>query len=233
MSPTPDANALGSALQHILWIGGATDSGKTSVTRALAAAHGWTAYHYDRYDRVEPPGHLSRADPARHPYMDAFRTKSLEDRWLNTTPQDLFAAWLRSTAERFEFVLDDLHALPPGHITVAEGYGFLPELVAPLLSSAHQAIWLVSDEQFKRETYARRCDHGEKGVWKTLTRDPLRARENHIGRDLLIASHIRQRASERGLTVVTIDGSRTLDEVTAAVDRHFAPHLQASPAPAA
>src|SRR5688572_12831588 len=195
MTPTGYTNALKAALQHILWIGGATDSGKTSVTRALTSAHGWDAYHYDRYDRIEPPGHLSRVDPTRHPFLDAFRNKSLEDRWLNTTPHDLFAAWLPSTAERFEFVLDDLRALPPGQITVAEGYGLLPELVASLLSSPRQAIWLVSDERFKRETYARRSDLGEKGVWKTLARDPLRARDNHIGRDLLIASHIRQSAA--------------------------------------
>jgi hypothetical protein len=36
------------ALARVLWIGGATDAGKTSVARALAARHGWQSYHYDR-----------------------------------------------------------------------------------------------------------------------------------------------------------------------------------------
>ena len=228
MTKAPGADALRAALAHVVWVGGATDSGKTSVARALATAHDWEAYHYDRFDRVEAPGHVSRIDPARHPHMDAFRNKTLEDRWVNTTPEEMLAAWLESTAERFEFVLDDLLALPSGRLTVAEGYGMLPELVAPLLSSPRQGIWLVSDERFKRESHARRTALGEKGsLWSQLS-DPQRARENHIGRDLLIAAHIRQRASERGLTVVEVDGAQTLDEVIAEVEAHVAPYLVAT-----
>ena len=224
----PGADALRTALAHVVWIGGATDSGKTSVARALAAAHGWQEYHYDRFDRIEAPGHYSRIDPARHPFMDVVRNASLEDRWVNTDPEKMLAAWLRVVTERFEFVLDDLLALSSGRLTVAEGYGLLPELVAPLLRSPRQAIWLVSTETFKREIYAGRVARGEKGsLWPQLS-DPQKARENHIGRDLLIAAHIRQRAGERGLTVVQVDGARTLDEVIAEVEARVEPYLAAT-----
>ncbi len=211
---------LKAALAHVVWIGGATDSGKTSVTRALAERHGWQTYHYDRYDRAELPGHSARADPVRQPHMYAFRTKSLEDRWVNTTPEEMLAGWLGQIPERFAFVLDDLRALPSTPVVVAEGYGFLPELVAPLMGSLQQTIWLVSTEGFKRESYERRAARGEKGQWQQLS-DPARARENHIGRDLLIGNHIKQRADDLGLRVIEIDGDQSLEQVIAEVDAHF------------
>jgi len=163
--------------------------------------------------------------------MHAFRVKNLEDRWVNTTPDEMLADWLGSTHERFQFVLDDLLALPPTPLTVAEGYGLLPELVAPLHSSAHQAIWLVSDEAFKRESYARRTVRGEKGVWKLQLSDLDRARENHIGRDLLIAAHVKRSANALGLTVMEIDGARSVEEVIAESEAHFAPYVQVAAEP--
>ena len=59
------------ALGNVLWIGGAADSGKTSVARALTERHGWQAYHYDRYDREVAPGHWARIDPQRQTQMYA------------------------------------------------------------------------------------------------------------------------------------------------------------------
>lgn len=207
-------------LAHVLWIGGSTDAGKTSVAQALAAKHGWQKYHYDRYDRFEPPGHWSRIDPARHPHLHAERARSLDDRWVKTTPEEMVAEWLRTTPERFQMTLEDLLALPPAPPIVAEGYGFLPDLVLPLLSSTRQAIWLVSTEEFKRASYARRG----KGRFSD-TSDPARARRNHIGRDLLLAARVRQRARELELTVVEIDGTRSLEEIVALVEAHVAPYV--------
>jgi hypothetical protein len=74
-----DAPGLGPRLPHVLWIGGATDAGKTSVAQALAGRHRLQAYHYGRYERVEPPGHWSRVDPAHHPTMDAWIGKTRDD----------------------------------------------------------------------------------------------------------------------------------------------------------
>src|SRR5688572_13984829 len=103
---------LRDALAHVLWIGGATDSGKTSVARSLAQQHGLRAYHYDQYDREAPPGHWSRADPVRHPHMHATPTRDRDWMWVHTTPEELVARWLRTTPERFQLALEDLLALP-------------------------------------------------------------------------------------------------------------------------
>jgi 2-phosphoglycerate kinase len=217
-------NTLKTSLAHVLWIGGATDSGKTSVARALAEKYGLQAYHYDLYDREVYPGHWAGADPARQPHMHATPTEDRNWMWVDTTPQELVQRWLETTPERFELTVEDLQALPSRPPIVAEGYGLSPELVQPLLTSPRQAIWLVSTETFKRATYERRG----KGQFAG-TRDPARARYNHIERDLLLAEYMRERAKELGLTVVEIDGNRSLDAVVALVTRHFGPFLPAAP----
>lgn len=142
---------------HVLWIGGSTDAGKTSVARALAEKYGWQEYHYDRYDRLEWPGHCARIDPIRRPSLFATRDRTRDAAWVQTTPEEMARERLRA-----------LPAVPP---IVAEGYGFLPELVRPLLSSPYPAIRLVSTEAFKRASYERRG----KGKFGD-TSDPERAR---------------------------------------------------------
>lgn len=104
---------------------------------------------------------------------------------------------------------------------MAEGYGFSPDLVLPLLTSTRQAIWLVSNEEFKRASYERRG----KGTSFADTRDPVRARRNHMDRDMLLAEHIQRRAQELGLAVVGIDGTRSLQEIITLVAAQFAPFL--------
>jgi hypothetical protein len=220
--PTRSREGLRVALAHVLWIGGSTDSGKSSVARALAERHGLQVYHYDRYDREELPGHWARADPVRHPHMIASPIWDRDWMWVHTTPEELVKRWLQTTPERIELTLDDLLAWPSSPPVIAEGYGFAPELVLPLLSSTRQAIWLVSTEEFKRASYERR---GKSGAFAS-TSDPVRAHRNHLGRDLLLARHIRQSAEERGLVLVEIDGRRPLDEVVSVVEAHFEPFLQ-------
>jgi hypothetical protein len=222
--PTENQCDLTTALAHVLWIGGATDSGKTSVARALAKKYGLQSYHYDLFDRIELPGHWARTDPVRYPYMHDYDVTDRDRMWVDTTPEELVEVWLQTTPERFQLTLEDLSAMPSAPGIVAEGYGFSPALVLPFLSSNRQALWLVSNEEFKRATYERRG----KGAFAD-TRDPSRARRNHIGRDLLLAEHIGTQAEELGLTVVAIDKTRSLENIIALVEAHFEPFLVPGP----
>jgi len=176
---------LRSSLRNVLWIGGATDSGKTSVARELARKHGLQAYHYDLYDRLESPGHWSRIDPARHPPMRAQQVEDPDWTWVDTTPEELVERWHETTPERFELTLEDLRAIPAWPPSVAEGYGFTPDLVLPLLSSPRQAIWLVASEEFKRASYVRRG----KGAFEA-TRGPERARLEGASGDSFIDDYV-------------------------------------------
>lgn len=213
--------AAGGDLAHVLWIGGPPDSGKTSIARMLAEKYGLQVYHFDRHE----PAHFARHDPTRHPALHAAHPDRMtpEERWVAQTPEVMARATIASWTERFGMALDDLRVMPASPRIVAEGPGFFPECVAPLISDRRKAIWLVPAEAFKRESVARR---GKPGA-RNETSDPERATRNLIGRDLLMGEHVRKQARELGLTVYEVDGGMDLVGVAGLVEAHFAPWLAA------
>jgi hypothetical protein len=154
--------------------------------------------------------------------MHAALGQTLDEALVLTTPAEMVERWQETTRERFSMSLDDLLALRPERPLVAEGYGFLPALVAPVLSSPRQAIWLVPTEEFKLASFEQRVRSGGKGGTWARTSDPARARANHVARDLLIGDLVRAQARALGLTVVEVDGRRSLEETVDLVDAHFA-----------
>ena len=213
MLPTND---LKEKLSHVLWIGGATDAGKSTIARLLAERYRLQVYHYDRHDLR----HHQRLAQSKQMYR-AFLEASLEERCAVPEPHQLFQRALRTSQDRLTLVIEDLLALPAVKIILAEGFGLLPALIAPLLSSPHQAIWLVPAESFKRASMKRR----NKTSFAAETSDPQRATDNLFRRDLLLGKLVRRQARERGLTLLKVDGSACATEVASAVERHFAPCL--------
>jgi hypothetical protein len=208
---------LRTCLRHVLWIGGGTGAGKSSVAIALADRHGLTRYNYDWHDSRD---HTDRTRADRHPHRAAFLAMTLDDRWVLRTPREMANETIRSFRERFEMVIEDLLALPTDRQVIADGFGLLPELVHPVIESARQAIWLLPTPTFRVVALERRG-------WTTIegTTDPTRARENRLARDGLLTDHIRRRAATLGMVAIDIDGSRSLANVAAAVEQHFAPAL--------
>jgi hypothetical protein len=220
------------ALAHVLWIGGPPDAGKTSIAQLLARKHKLQVYHFDRREM----DHIGRADPARQPALAAFgaRLRGLDERafsedlWVARPPAAMARETVACWSERFGLAIEDLLVMPPAPPIVAEGPGFFPECVAPLIADRRKAVWLVPSEAFKRASVAGRNKPGA----RDQTSDPGRATRNLIDRDLLMGRHVRQRARALGLTVYEVDGARCLDEMAALVEAHFAPWLSA-PGPTA
>ena len=205
-------------LGHVCWLGGAPDSGKTSLATMLAERHGLPVYHFDRHEMA----HFGRATPERQPALWSLRPESMgpEERWLGSTPAQMARAALDAWSERCAMALDDLRALPADAALIAEGPGFFPDCLAPLLRDPRQAVWLVPSEAFKRASVLRRDK-----LSSVQLSDQSRAVENLIQRDLLLADHVRQRADALGLSVIEVDGSRSLSEIAATLEARFAPWL--------
>lgn len=166
------------ALSHVRWIGGATDSGKSTVAQKLAERCQMQVYHYDKYDLAHHET-LAETMPLYRRALEA----SLDERWVHPEPEDLLRRALRAMQDRFPLVIEDLLALPTERLIVAEGFGLLPELLAPLLSSKHQAIWLIPTEAFKWASMARRG----KPSFGDRVSDPEKAKTNLFTRDMLLA----------------------------------------------
>lgn len=223
LPPSPDA--LRVALAHVLWIGGPPDSGKTSIADRLAERHGAQVYHFDRHER----DHIRRADPIRHPAVFALGAllRDLDERalahelWLARPPEAMARDTIASWSQRVALAVEDLLAMPPAPPIVAEGPGFFPEAIAPLLGDPRRAVWLVPSEEFQRASAIRRDKPGA----RHLTADPALAQENLIRRDLLMGEHIRRQAAALGLATFAVDGRLGLQALAALVEARFAPWL--------
>jgi hypothetical protein len=207
---------LRQALSHVLWIGGATDTGKTTVSQIIVARHGLQLYNYDRHDLAQ----VKRLTRTRSHYK-AFLTDSLDERWVRPEPEQLVERALRAFRDRFPLVVEDLLGLPRSPMIVAEGFGLTPELLSPILSSKRQAIWLVPTKEFKWTSMKRR----NKPSFRKKTSNPERATSNVYKRDMLLAKHVWDQAQPLGLTVYKVDGSNSADEIATWIEQHFEPFI--------
>jgi hypothetical protein len=175
------------------WIGGGTGSGKTTVARVLAGRFGWRVFPLDAFWY----SHAARL-PEREPDPG--------EQWLGSAPAEQAAEFEALTRRRWPLVLSDVTGLPARPPVVVEGPQVLPDLVP----AGDAAVFLVATARFQRSVLEQRpLPH---------TRDPRQALDNRIEKDRLFAERIVQLAHRRGFPVITIDGSRSMDEVVAAVE---------------
>jgi shikimate kinase len=208
---------VGRDFSHVLWIGGATDSGKTTVSRIIAEKNGFQIYNYDRRDLPQIQ-QLAQSNPK---YKN-FLTASMDEKWVHPEPEDLLQFTLQAFRDRFPLVIEELTALPKEPMIVVEGHGLIPELVVPVLSSNHHAIWLVPSEEFKLASMKRRY----KPSFLDETTDKDRAIKNVLTRDMLLAELVMAQVQSFGQKVLQIDGSRTVEEVAIIIEEYFKPALR-------
>jgi hypothetical protein len=204
-------------LSHVRWIGGGTGAGKSTVAAILAARFALDIYDGDRGER----GYLARMRPDRQPWMAAWLAMTVEQRWLDRPPSQVFAAMPSLHGETFPFVLDDLGREPAGKVLLVDDFRTLPSAVAPLLGWRGQAVFLLPAAQFREQGLRRRYA------------DPARARANwgdadpqpfitaRLARDELWDAEVRRQAREADLPVLPIDGTRSPDDVADELARQF------------
>jgi len=203
-------------LKQSLWIGGPTDSGKSTIARAIAHRYGASVYHYDQVD-AEQIAELAKTVPE----VTRFCNASMEERWIKSSPTMMFDFLTIVFPLRFPLVIRDLLSMPGDRPIIVEGFGLLPELVHPFLASRHQVVWFIPTEKFKWESMTRR---GKPSFALSLS-DPEKARMNLFVRDMLLTEYYRQQVSSYGYSLYIVDGSRSVDEMTDLADAHFSPYL--------
>lgn len=213
-------------LAHVLWIGGGPQAGKTTLSRLLAGKWDLKIYNLDWHavrDHAVPE-HALRPGTA----IAAFTRLSMDERWAVPSPVNLLERSIAVWQEGFALVLEDLLSLPRSRKIVAEGPGAFPWCVAPLLSSARQAIFLVPTRERRDIVAARRWGSGQLQRFPGIV-ERERALINVSARDALLDARIVSSCNDLGLRCERFDGSLDLDDSLAIVEDHFREHLPATP----
>lgn len=191
-------------LAHIYWIGGSPCAGKSAIAQTLAERFG---YHYYPCDH-QVERHQALATPETHPIFHHLNTLRGDALWLRPLETQVTEE-IQYCDQHFDLILADLLTLPKDKPILAEGAALLPTCVIPLLTHAHQAIWLVPSEAFQRHHYAQRPWVHD--VLADCT-DPAQAFENWMQRDARFALWVAEQARLLGGRCLTITGEWTMAE---------------------
>jgi hypothetical protein len=184
-----------------LWIGGPPVSGKTTVATRIARRHGLRLYSADTRTWEHRDRALAACNAAAH------RWESLTpvERWERSTPTEMLEMSLHR--ERGQMVLDDLAAVPPEPLVIAEG-STLPARAA----DPSRAVWLIPTPELQRARLAAQGTAGGAAELYALLNDV-----------------ITREAAEHAVPTLLVDGTRSVDETVAAVEDRFAEAIATGP----
>jgi 2-phosphoglycerate kinase len=193
-----DSDSLTSRLRHVYWIGGASGSGKSTIARRLADKYGLRLYSTDE----------AMGDHARRwlledcPNLTEFVNISMDQRWVDRSPQTMLETFHWFQGEGFGLIIEDLLALPADQGVIAEGFRLLPHLVKPLLHDPSHCAWLLPTPEFRLAAFESRGEHPQQDQ-----QPETRLRE----RDRLFTEPLQGMVETTGLPAITVDGRLTED----------------------
>ncbi|MGH3489135.1 MAG: hypothetical protein ACRDP8_14650 [Actinopolymorphaceae bacterium] len=195
-SPAPEST---DDLPPVIWIGGGSGAGKSTVSRAISCRFDLAWY------RIDARGYAHRDELIARGRLSAESTAETHDqRWLEPDPADLAARFVATSQQLFPLIVEDLRAMPRDVAVVVEGPQLLPPLVAPYLPDRDWGVWLLPTPDFRRSALAARFNAAQS------TSDPARAQQNVLTRNAILDARTRSEAIGLGLSVIDVDGSRDL-----------------------
>ncbi len=200
-------------MRRFYWIGGSPCAGKSSVAVRLADRHGLLHLECDR-GAEQRLTRMAGRDLAAYTELIGL---SVCER-LSRPPEWQAGRELAFYREQFDFLRAELAALPGDGGVLVEGADLLPDLLKAIGVPMDRAVWMVPTPQFQLRHYALR---DWVPAYLQDCADPEQAFRNWMQRDTLFAGHVAELAAAVGGRVITVDGTRSLEETARAVERHL------------
>lgn len=197
----------------IYFIGGSPCSGKSTVAEMLIDRF---AFHYFKIDDYLDR-YIKRGATAKKPICLKQEQLSSDQIWMRDAHVQADEEW-QFYDEIFEYIMEDIQALPNSKPIIAEGAAFKPDLMNQLgvLQDAYMCI--IPSREFQVEKYEQRD-------WVDYVlgdcHNPKQAFQNWMERDILFAQKVRASCDQFGYTCVINDGTKSLETMEAAVIDHF------------
>lgn len=199
--------------REIYWIGGSPCSGKSSIAELLTDKYDFVYYKCDE----EYHNHINRCRSELHPMMSKLKDLTLNEIFARPVDQQVEET-VKFYHEEFEFIWEDITSISSNKPILVEGAALLPDNVSPLLHTENHGIWIIPTTEFQVEQYSKRD-----WIQSILEecQDPRQSFENWMNRDIEFAQFVDKEAQSRGLKIIVVDGTNTLEENFAIVEEHF------------
>lgn len=197
----------------VYYIGGSPCSGKSTVAEMIASKFG--LYYYRLDDKLD--AHMRMAANASKPRCMAYFKMTPEQIWMRT-PEIQFDDAVEIYREIFEYAMSDIEILKANTPAIAEGSGFMPELIKQSGVTSNTYVCIVPAPKFQLYNYAKRpyIPYILEGC-----NDKETAFANWMKRDCLFAEYSAQTASKAGYQVIWIDGVVSPDGILDFVENIF------------
>lgn len=209
-----DSAGLPARLRHVYWIGGGSGAGKSTMARRFAKRYGWRLYATDDV----MTDHTRRTTPEEAPLLHEFIAMSMDERWVERSPETMLDTFHWFRGEGFGLIVEDLLRLPP-EPCVVEGFRLLPHLVKPLLAAPDHAVWLLPTPEFRQAAIRGRAAPEDGFLHRTS--DPEKGRRNMARRDHMFTERLREETERLRLRAIEIDTTTTEDDLARQVTAAF------------
>ncbi|HAM14907.1 MAG TPA: hypothetical protein DCP91_03405 [Eggerthellaceae bacterium] len=207
----------GCADGRILFVGGGTCAGKTTLAASLARIIGARTFSVD--DRLGDYAQAAARDGSEAAIAGG--SDDFERMWMRD-PAKQFDEMLRFYRDVFPYVMNDVESVlgqavsgvcangEPRFALIAEGVAFLPELLHAAGVPASSCVFLTADRDVHDERYALR-------EWAPLMlegcTDPDSAFAQWMDRDELLSQHVRSQCTHLGYAHIHVSSHDTPDDI--------------------
>lgn len=215
-----DLQRAKNSLQHVLWIGGASSGGKTTVSTRLADEFGFLRYDGD--------AHLHMAEATKN---DAPTMYAIRERWVaknkphlawTLPPEEQAAQFRAGYPEDFRLAVDDLLGMDAQRSIVVDLFGGypIPELVE--IAGPRRLIFLVATPEFQRNDYLQTFEReGTRDKLVPHYPDPELLMANYVECHVMLSQYVREECERQSLPILITGGNMRVEEVYVAVCKHF------------